>query len=369
MSRYPFLLVLFLALTFSSYGQLCDTTLFEDFQDTNLVQIPENDPQFEGDSVWVNLDEDAIPTQLDQDGVKTPQFWFYNVDFRYTPNEVIPPNDTNWVFASTSLLANFLDGNRNWLITPPIPITCPDAVLQWKSGPWQGPRYMDGYKVLLSTTGYFLEDFRDTLFVQAQMVPPLPSNPQTDNAFNVDSFRFDPPNAYIHADGYTNTQYFYRDSTAYKPILEPHEVSLRPYVGETIYIAFLHDSDDDSLIELDDILFLTEQTVSTTSPLTTLDLQLFPNPVSDQLHLQLKLDPSVGAIQMQIVDVLGTIFWQERLQAIPSEAIQRKLSIQNWPSGIYNFQLQQGQDNYTETIDKIYLLDILEEKERLNTED
>jgi len=53
---------------------------------------------------------------------------------------------------------------------------------------------------------------------------------------------------------------------------------------------------------------------------------------------------------MQIIDVSGMVFWQERLTMIPSKAIQRKIAIQDWPSGIYTFQLQQGQESYSETV-------------------
>ena len=37
-------------------------------------------------------------------------------------------------------------------------------------------------------------------------------------------------------------------------VLRPNEVSLADYAGKTIFIAFVHDSDDDNILFIDDIM-------------------------------------------------------------------------------------------------------------------
>jgi hypothetical protein len=89
---------------------------------------------------------------------------------------------------------------------------------------------MDGYKILVSTTRNtpFTADFTDTLFVAAEMVDftvPGSLNP------NDYTFSF----GYIHADRYTDSNYFFLitpNAGAYTGRLEPHNVPLAAYAGK-----------------------------------------------------------------------------------------------------------------------------------------
>ena len=75
---------------------------------------------------------------------------------------------------SLSWLEGFAPGNRNWLISPSIAVSGSDFEYAWGGGPGQGTLYMDGYKILLSTTGTDLSDFTDTLAVYAENIDDTP---------------------------------------------------------------------------------------------------------------------------------------------------------------------------------------------------
>ena len=47
-------------------------------------------------------------------------------------------------------------------------------------------------------------------------------------------------------------------------VLRPNEVSLAAYAGKTIFIAFAHDSDDDNILFIDDIMVTGKQSLLST---------------------------------------------------------------------------------------------------------
>lgn len=97
----------------------------------------------------------------------------------------------------------------DWLITGVIDLTSATALtdLTWKAKSYEGPNYPEDYEVLLSTTGTAVADFSTNLLsVTAEL------------------------------ENWTS-----------------HTVSLAPYIGGTVYIAFRMTSTDQSQLQLDDI--------------------------------------------------------------------------------------------------------------------
>lgn len=187
---------------------LTDTLLFENFESKTIP------------ATWANLDLDA-----NTDANALPQNWF--IDYYLEPGQTNP--DTSWVATSSSWFTN---GGKsdNWLILNPVSICSDQVHLQWKSAPRSAYSYMDGYKILVSTTDNNPASFTDTIAVFAEDI-----------------------------DGSGN---FFSDGTIHPEkhiyngmgILHEWHVTLQQYAGQQIYIAFVHDSEDDDLLYLDDIL-------------------------------------------------------------------------------------------------------------------
>lgn len=263
-----------------------DTLLYENFDVDNTAGYA----LFNGgnDTTWVNYDADGL---LDANG--RPQNWFWSSGAFATPDTA------DACLFSSSWLDQFLPGNRNWLMTPPITIVDANAVLSWASAPRQTPRYLDGYTVLVSTTDNIESSFTDTLFQAAQ-------NTDASNGVGYDfsTYAFSP--GFIHGLDSTFVEYdAAADSGAFLGVMRPFSATLAPYSGQTIYIAFLHDADDDNLIALDDIL-ITGTLVGVNENASELGLTVFPNPASDKIELNYLLKSS-GSVSAKIYDVKGSV--------------------------------------------------------------
>lgn len=190
----------------ASRGANCpmDTLLFEDFQSQ---EIPAS---------WINLDLD-----MNTDANDRPMDWYISAE-QFTTM----PGDTNWVATSSSWFNPFAQAN-NWLILEPLEICDANVSLIWQSKPFEGLPFMDGYKVLVSTTDSMTTSFTDTIFVAAEDVGGGQGIPG-------------PGNVHPNFEGDNG-------------LLSEWRISLEAYEGQRIFIAFVHDSDDDNLIQLDDI--------------------------------------------------------------------------------------------------------------------
>jgi len=288
------------------------------------------------DLQWVNWNADNLPT-LCGDDEPVPGNWYWENDLGDLSD---PP--VNFAFTSCSYLVGGLP-NENWLITPPVYISDSTATLLWRSSPFEGPAYMDGYKVLVSTTGNepFLDAFTDTLFVAAEMTDILKNN-----SLNPDDYLFS--SGYVHANRYTEQDYFFLihpAAKAYTGRLEPHTASLAKYAGQTIYIAFLHDSTDDSILQIDDIAVVQEKSNRVQSPdLQNFDMRVLPNPTSDVATVSWS---TAAAQQGRIVvtDIFGKTVVE---QPVPdTSAGYIRLDLRGLPAGTYvcTLRVLQGQQS------------------------
>lgn len=180
-----------------------DTLLFEDFQSQ---AIP---------GTWLNLDLDG---NTDANG--RPMNWYIMNDAERTS-----PGDSNWCAVSSSWFTPLGQAN-NWLITTAVN-PCPQTVLAWDEKPFEGPGFMDGYVILVSTTGTATNDFTDTIFVKAEDVGGGAGTP---------------------GPGVVHSSY-----SGNNGLWEHRQQSLGMYDNQTIYIAIVHNSDDDNLTMFDNI--------------------------------------------------------------------------------------------------------------------
>ncbi len=336
-----FTLLLSLLFSLQANSQVIDTILFENFQldpFPAMGLVPLGD-----DTTWVNADEDGLDavTQVDDDKRWTYAEFYFNALDSLT-------GETNYCASSYSYLLNSLPGNRNWLITPPIHVQDANYTFHWKSASYQMPRYLDGYLVMASegSNDLYAGAFTDTLFQAASMVS------ISGNGQSLDIANFEFTDGYIHANGVTDTTYYIPSTGIAYGLLEPHSISLAPYTGKTIYLAFLHNSDDDNLLALDDIL-VTRSTASGTNDVALADLRFvtFPNPVENVLNVLYRLAEPAN-VSIQIGDVQGRVLQNLSLGRLNAGEQQQDLNLRNLPAGQYFITLQAGDTMVSRVISK-----------------
>lgn len=329
----PATLLFFIAAT--AHSQVADTILFENFQENHFPDwgtVP-----FGNDLTWVNYDEDGLNPYDSNDEHRA---WFWS-DFFYQAEDTLT-GETNHCAASLSYMEGFLTGNRNWLITPPIHISSDKFTLHWKSAPFQLPRYMDGCLVLAAegSNDLFSGVFQDTLFQTASMDAVVGDG----TSVLLENYAFTP--GYIHADSLRNDAYFdywaVDDSSLLHGILEPHSVSLAQYAGQNIYLAFLHNSDDDYFFAIDDIL-VQESTSSDASNPAAADFRFvtYPNPVDTRLNVLFRL-PKASPVSLFVSDMSGKTVMEvpARTKQAGEHAID--LNLARMPQGVYTLSLKVG---------------------------
>lgn len=270
------------------------------------------------DTVWVNFDSDGLP-----DANGRPPEWFWS-DVGFASADTL-----DGCIFSSSWLAGFLPGNRNYLITPPIYIADATAELHRKSAPRQTPRYIDGYTVMVSTTDNMESSFTDTLFQAAQFLSGT-GNDWANYTFS-SGFVHGLDGTYIEFDG---------DSGAYLGEQRPFTQSLAAYAGQTIYIAFLHDADDDNLISLDDIL-VTGTLTSLNEASAPVALSVYPNPANNKIELSYQL-LRTAPVSIAVYDISGKEVMALNTGMQIAGAQTLTIDISSLPSGSYQVQLSAG---------------------------
>lgn len=343
-----FSFVFLLGLGAQIYGQnsvVPDTLIAQDFQvdpSDEMLPFPSGN-----DVSWVNYNQDGGPTTCAENFGQTPGDWYWESDLGTNdPTE-------NSAFTSCSFRFSPPIQNQNWLITPPIFITDNTYSLSWKSLTLQGPFFVDGYKVLISNSSNDIESFDDTLFRASQMLT-FNQHPDSIGSLNLANYTFSP--GYLHADNFSDTNYFFIDSLDvagdlkpyYHGRLEPHCVSLAGYANQTVYIAFLHDSFDDFTLQIDDIAVTNAPCVVSASnpPAALMQYLVQPNPARDFCTVTWALQPPQPA-RLEILDAAGIVVWQQDFQAPPA-----RLDLSGQAAGAYFLRLQTSDGQATRLLIK-----------------
>lgn len=259
-----------------------------------------------------------------------PDAWFLAYAFA-DADSLTPDGDTNFVFAANSWFEPRAQA-LNYLITPSIYLADNTAELHWKSAPYQTPYYCDGYKVLVST-GINIEDqFTDTLFVAGEYLST--KNPMPDSTWNGYNFS---ENGFIHGLDGTYVD-FEGDSARFRGELRPFSVSLAQYAGKKIFIAFLHDTDDDNLLSIDDIVVTGNGTVDVKEKPVKSNTVLFPNPANGTTVLEFDV-VQPGTVSVEIFDILGRQIEKRYLGTFLKGRHTYRLSISDYSAGTYFIKL------------------------------
>lgn len=290
------------------------------------------------DNEWINYDIDLEEGYCVDDDV-TPVGWFLEQDYSFLD----PNSTTNQAFTSCSYLYNAIR-NNNWLILPPF--TIPDANFQlcWRSLPFEAPTYMDGYRVVVSTASNLPEsgDFSHVLFTAAETVKPIVPIPQgTPPSLDPADYLFSP--GYIHANGLTDTNYFYLqiqpDGTEgpLRGKMEPHTVSLAEFAGQHVYVAFHHNSKDDNQIQIDDIVIARDLSTGTHAPDNFIDFNITPNPATSSTYVSWNMRRAEPG-RLQLYDMTGMLVLEKNFSAYQQGQLYLELDKLN--AGIYTCTLQ-----------------------------
>ncbi|MCC6411126.1 MAG: T9SS type A sorting domain-containing protein [Saprospiraceae bacterium] len=327
----PFLLFVSWAQA-QTYTQLIDTLVVEHFTidpTFNMLPFPTGD-----DATWVNYDVDERPTSCAEIGQPpVPGNWFWESDLGDTT-----ATGENYCYTSCSYVVGNAahPNNINWLILPRVEIPDSSYFLSWRSSSILGPAFVDGYKVLVSTGSNAPFDFQysDTLFKAAEMIgePTVITLDPTD-------YNYTP--GYIHANTYTNDAYYFlalSDNGAGGGVeylhgkLEPHSVSLAAFADQSIYIAFVHDSEQDFLLQIDDILVSNSPTSGAGEPNLIALFQSYPNPVVDELFLQWTLKRPAES-ELTITDARGMTVHRQHFGRFDDSWC--RVTSHAWPAGLY----------------------------------
>ena len=326
-------LIITLFVTTAVFGQ-SDTLLWEDFEAETIdyieIDYPNGEPNLH--PIWLNFDVDGIGDGSGASPERADE-WFLAFGFADV-------DSTNTVLASNSWLQGEANGAENWLITPRVHIQDDQATLYWKSAPFQLPRYMDGYQVLVSTSDNLETSFTDTIAVFSE----FDGNLTTDN---------DDTATYVFTPGiiHTEIEYDSADVTRHGGVLQQWERSLAAYENQSIFIAFRHRSDDDNLISIDDVLILGNGTVGIDEPESPASFAVYPNPAraGESVTVEYNL-PQMAKVGFTITSIDGRLMHEHSGHVQLAGQHKTEIDITNLNSGSYLIHLNVGNTAITEQL-------------------
>lgn len=340
-----FYLFLSLALC-AGVTQAQDTLLWENFNDTIIGTTVDdliNDAPSGviDDPLWYSYDEDQLG---DGSGGSRPGDWFlFTGGFANVDTSDVCAGSNSWTNDAVTPV-------QNWLVLPTIQITDgASAVLKWKAAPRQTPYYLDGYQVLISTTTNEVTAFTDVVYDAGQYVSgPFNGGSNCCNGGDYSLYTFS--TGFVHGQDGTFVQFTDEgdgtagdttagDSARWIGVQKDFSVSLAAYDNQKIYIAFLHNSTDDNLLSLDDIL-ITE----TTDPTFGIDEtssfagSVFPNPANAFVNVNYDLS-KYHDVKVQMVDNQGHTIYS----AVATGNMQ--INTQNVAAGVYYVKVTANEGN------------------------
>jgi Secretion system C-terminal sorting domain/Cleaved Adhesin Domain len=299
------------------------------------------------DLTWVNYDEDGYQQICDT----VTHGWYGRYESTSAPSENFCFTSCSYINGDNTFFPCNLK-NRNWLIMPPVTISGENAKLEWKSSSYYGPFGVDGYKVMVSTSSNLIESFTDTIFKAAEMLKPL----ATFGLLNTERYLYS--DGYLHANEYTSNEYYFLDLdidglSFWHGILEPHSADLSAYTGQTIYIAFLHDSQCDFQLQVDDIVVIDNILSAIDEKTDIAQFAVHPNPVEEIAILDISFKKSTK-YQVTITDIHGKIV-QQCIENKDAQSLKKSLNLdlKNLPSGTYFCNLTTDKGHVSKKIVKM----------------
>lgn len=332
MKKISTLFAFILAVSFASAQS--DTLLWMNFENADTALIVAGAPSGNDDPNWINLDFDGLP-----DANARPQEWFLTLGYA-------DADSSNIVLGSSSWLAGFLPGNKNYFISPQVHIgTSGTPMLSWKSAPRQTPLYVDGYAVVVSTTNNLETSFTDTIFRASQFLGATADSSGTSPIPQFNWYVFS--GGWVHGFDGTGIQYDSgADSTRFIGELVTNSVDMSAYAGQSIHVAFLHNSDDDNLISIDDILLMGQDATSIEENAFNASIEMFPNPASEVLNISYELT-STSNVNIVIYDMQGRAVAVQHLGDQFPGAYTATQNVANFAAGSYSMTIEANGNTFT----------------------
>jgi len=258
----------------------------------------------------------GVFTPVDQDGQPSNLEGYGNWVVGELPQEAGELYAGSTMAISMSWLEGFAPGNSNWLFSPAIEVNSDDFTFAWAATPSQGNLYMDGYRVVLSTTDADPESFTEELAVYAQ-------NIGDDVTMFSDGIMHDSWN------GDETSQ-----AAAANGILIHRELDLSAYNGQTVYVAIHHNSDDDAFLLVDYIKAGPAGDITAVDEVVgeTFEVNVFPNPTSDVVQFSIT-SGQTKASSIEIVNQTGQVVFNQAIQNDNSSNLT--VDVSSLPAGIY----------------------------------
>jgi hypothetical protein len=324
MKNFTLFTLLIAMVGFGTANAQNDTLLWEDFEFPFLVDGTDTSDYIvidfpQGESLypfWVNFDGDGL---ADGSGADRDFEWFRALGFA-------DQDSTNVVMASNSWLSGGDLISHNWLISHRVSVTDDQAMLYWKSAPFQTPRYVDGYYVLVSTDGNEENNFTDTIAVFREF-----DGPNTTD--NEDTLTYAFTSGIVHTEVEIDTA----DLTRSRGVLQQWSASLAAYDGQDIYVAMYHGCHDDNLLSVDDILVLGTGSVGI-DDVEEFELGVYPNPASSTVNVGFRIF-ATSRIWTELVDMSGKkVSGRNPVMLMPGDH-KLELNVDQIESGNYLFNL------------------------------
>lgn len=287
-------------------------------------------PGIDGDDKWYNIDLDGYePNNANQGGE-----WFRAGAF--ADGDTI---EYDAVFAATSWFAPFNKAD-NWLVTPSF--YCPsNGQLSFFSAPFQTPYYLDGFKVLISRTTNDPLDFKDTVLVAKEFAS------RSGDTCNYANYTFEPSGAgFVHGQDGMDIEANLSDCSRWRGMLRQHTINLSPFAGSRIYIAFVHDTDDDNLISIDNVLvtgtFVDDASIEES---VKFSFSAYPNPATDFITLGYQLN-TASEVTVKVIDNTGRTV---RMMSLGTQTGNNSVTVDlaDLSAGIYSISMESANGKAT----------------------
>lgn len=320
-----------------SFAQTPDVLLSENFEDTIIGDISGNYIEdipsgLTDDPNWYNYDEDQLP---DGSGNSRPSAWALTFGFADVDSTSIVAYSNSWTNDASMYV-------KNWLITPSIQLTDTSAKVSWKSAPFQTPYFLDGYKVYVSNTTNDINSFTP-IFTAGEY-----NSGVCDGSNNYSNYSF--ATGFIHGqDGFfvelDPASVDGCDSSRQRGVLREFTVSLSAYAGEKVYIAFVHETRDDNLLSLDDIL-ITEFTDPTFSinENGTMNGSIFPNPADQFINVTFDVN-AYHNVNVSLIDSKGATLYSSLINEGNTV-----INTSNIAAGVYYVKLNSDEGNKVQKV-------------------
>jgi hypothetical protein len=308
-----------------------DTLLYQSFNYTNFSFDTTMPPGNTFDTAWYAYDNAFL---IDGSGSNPsrPAHWFRSYPFWHgdSATELITMASNSWFTPAGTA--------DDWLITPSIYIADTTSKFYWKSASRQTPYYLDGYQILCAAgRNNSLTSFKDTLFTAGEYLSR--QSPLVDSGYQY--YTFSP--GWVQGQNGTYITCAvpapYCDSARFIGELQPHMVSLKAYAGKTIFLAVHHNSHDDNLISVDDLLVTGTGVMGISEQVRPMELNIFPNPSNGDFQINYAL-PTSSTVMINIYDMSGKLVKAKSLGLQAEGSQSFVINMSDLSAGHYSLVMQ-----------------------------